>query len=152
MDTTTGQDLAAAGEQIEAAELNAAQAALSAAASEVISEINAEEAQAAARVATAAALDTGKLQAILEGIGRIEGHMAMMTAPVIQEVTAAPEDTAEAVAEAVADVVADLPEAEPETDAAPDEGAMEVESAGGPPPGRKRKPGLMRRKRGGRGE
>ena len=146
---TTGQELAAAGEQIDAAELGAAQAALSAAASEVISEINAEEAQAAARVATAAALDTGRLDAILEGIGRIEGHMAMMTAPVIHEPTAAPEETAEAVAEAVADVVAELPEVEAEP--TPEGDTAEIEAAGTPPPGRKRKPGLMSRKRGGRG-
>ena len=99
----------------------------------------------------AAQLDSGKLDAILGALGRIEGALIMQTAPPVFEEPAAPlvviggdetitselADIAEPVAELIDDGIEEV------------EGiGVEVEDAIAAPIGRKKKRGLMRRSRG----
>lgn len=138
-DQTLSEDLAETGQAIEQNELDATRAAMSAAASEFSSQLNAETAQAAAQLATAAALDTGKLDAILSTLGRIDASIQMLAQPpaaqdyppvIVIETEQAPDEQETA-----------------QDDPPGDEGessGVEVENAQGVPPGRqKSKRGLF---------
>lgn len=127
----------------------AGRAALQAASSEVISEINAERAEIAADLAIAAQLDGGKLDAILGALGRIEGQLSMISQPapviasepvtVIVEGDELPEggDPVEIVEEVIEEGIEEV------------EGVgVEVEDAIAAPLGRKKRRGLMSRSRG----
>lgn len=144
-DQTLSDDLAQAGAVIDQNQTDAARAAMSAAASEFASQVNADAAQAAAQVAQAAALDNGTLSSILAELGALRGDIAMLVAA--GGAVAAQE-------EPEPEIVIQVQE-EPETPADGDQeepgeesDGVTVEDAGGVPEGRqKSKRGLMGRKR-----
>lgn len=129
----------------------AGRAALQAASSEVIAEINAERAEAAAEVAVAAQLSNGTLSAILGELGALRADISMLVArsapaivtePVIvnvegDEIAGELGDPVEIIEETIEGGIEEV------------EGiGVEVEDAIAAPLGRKKRRGLMSRSRG----